>query len=516
MPSPRRPLSTAAVLAAAVALAAPSRAAAPPPVKSSSAGAPSQASPKAPAVKSSSAHGVAPTRVVTWAELVREAEHTNPLMRSARAGLDSFAAQLGRADWAYFPSFKLEAGGTIVPQVTGNALHSASDTSHLGYLFSVNVKMVLPLYTFGKILSLRRAARAGVRVGNAQVDAARWEIRYRAAQAWYGVLLARELQVILDDGEGWLKKAEERMIRLRDQDSDDYDQNEHLRLRSRLADFYQLAANNRELTVQSQQGLRLLLSQPPELLVVPNSKHLDPLPITLLPVERYVAEALKHEPTLCQARAAAAAKRALHDAKKADLLPSFVLLADATIADSNVITDQPSSFAVDTAHAMGASALLGIRWNLDVPNRIWLASQAGANARKATQDASAQALQVEFKVRDLYQQLQNRTSLIKRFAASQKAAQGWLMANWDLYDDGFGEFRDVMDALVQFYSKKVAYLQVVYEHNVLIYELSRAVGADITELSAAADPSPGATPTPARAALPARVPLATRPSGAPK
>ncbi len=491
MPSPRPTLLAAAALALAVLPTAPSRGAAPPPTK------PQAAKPQA------AKPAVSPTRIVTWQELVDESLRTNPLMRAAHAGLDAFAAQLGRADWAYFPSFKLEAGGTIVPEVTGDALRSFTNTDRLGYLFSVNVKMVLPIYTFGKILSLRRAARAGVRVGNAQVDAARWEIVYRCAQAWHGALLARELQVILDDGEKWLKKAERRMIRLRDEDSDDYDQNEHLRLRSRLADFYQLAANNRELTVQAQQGLRLLLSQPAKLLVIPKAKHLEPVPIHLLPVERYVDEALRHEPKLRQARAAAAAKRALHDAKKADMLPSFVLLAEANIADSNVITDQPSSFAVDDAHALGASALLGLRWNLDIPNRVWLASQAGAEARKAAHDAEAQALLVELKVRDLYQQLQNKASLIQHFAESQKAAQGWLMANWDLYDDGFGEFRDVMDALVQFYSKKVAYLQVVYEHNVLIYDLSRAVGADITKFDQVPEAPESSAPTPATTTGPA-------------
>ena len=57
------------------------------------------------------------------------------------------------------------------------------------------------------------------------------------------------------------------------------------------------------------------------------------------------------------------------------------------------------------------------------------------------------------------------------------------MSAWELYDDGFGEFRMVMEALVQFYGKKVTYLRTVFEFNVLVHEFSQAIGVDIRTLS---------------------------------
>ncbi|MDP6946603.1 MAG: hypothetical protein QF464_20810, partial [Myxococcota bacterium] len=65
---------------------------------------------------------------------------------------------------------------------------------------------------------------------------------------------------------------------------------------------------------------------------------------------------------------------------------------------------------------------------------------------------------------------------------SMVAARGWLTASWDLYETGFGNFKDVMDSLVQFYGKKVGYLRTVHEHNLLVVEYSRAIGHDITAL----------------------------------
>src|SRR5690606_6830635 len=100
--------------------------------------------------------------------------------------------------------------------------------------------MVQPLWTFGKIGALQRAAGAGVDVGKAAVEVARWELRSRAAEAWLGRLLGQHLDEILVDGKGWIDKAERRMERLRAEDSPEYDQLEHLRLKTRSAEFYEL------------------------------------------------------------------------------------------------------------------------------------------------------------------------------------------------------------------------------------------------------------------------------------
>jgi len=39
-----------------------------------------------------------------------------------------------------------------------------------------------------------------------------------------------------------------------------------------------------------------------------------------------------------------------------------------------------------------------------------------------------------------------------------------------------------MDALVQFYGKKVGYLKTVHEHNLLIVELGGIIGQDLSSL----------------------------------
>jgi outer membrane protein TolC len=329
-----------------------------------------------------------------------------------------------------------------------------------------------------------------VDVGRAAVELARWELRKRAAEAWLGRLLGSQLDAILVDGKVWIDKAEKRMERLRNQDSVEYDQLEHLRLKTRAAEFYQLQAENLLLMTQANQGLRILLERPPsEGEVAIADKDLVPYEFELLTPEAYVEAAQRSDPTLLVARHTARAQTALADVREAELWPDLFLAGQVELAEATDIQDQPSIFANDPYHQLSVGGVVGLRWRLDVPQRVLRADEARAGARRSRAEAEVQADLQELKVRQLVQDLANKRELLEIFASSQKAAQGWLTATWDTYDAGFGSFRDVMDALVQFYQKKFGYLQLVFEHNVLTWRLSQAIGADVRALGAEAPAS---------------------------
>ncbi len=435
----------------------------------------------------------------SWEALVTHLERHHPLMQAARAGLAQLEAKLGQAEWAIFPSFRLEAAATITPKVTGDALDSDSDWGVIGFFGRTKLEMVQPLWTFGKIGALQRAAGAGVDVGKAAVEVARWELRTRAAEAWLGRLLGRHLDEILVDGKGWIDKAERRMERLRAEDSPEYDQLEHLRLKTRSAEFYELQAQNLLLMTQASQGLRILLEKPaggPEIEIA--DKALTPYEFPVLTADEYVAIAEASDPVIAIARHGARAQAALADAKAAEAWPDIFFAGQLALAESTVIDEQPSIFAHDPYHRQTLGGVLGLRWKLDIPQRVLQTDEARARARRAQAEAEVQADLQEFKVRQLVQELTNKRELIRIFQDSQKSAQGWLTATWDTYDAGFGSFRDVMDALVQFYEKKFGYLRLVFEHNLLTWRLSQAIGTDIRMLTAAPPADAPGSPDPDR------------------
>lgn len=423
---------------------------------------------------------------ITWDALVQEIERTSPLMAAAGAGLDAYEAKLMRARFASFPRFRLEAGAAPTPDIIATGFDIDIDWTRWGYFYRVSLTMVQPVYAFGRIHALRKAARRGVDIGRGQRDLARWELRVRAAQAYYGMLLSRELRSILEEGKRWLAKADARLTALEAQDAAEYDQMEHLRLKTRSAEFFQLEAENLLLDTTSRHGLRLLLSRDVDHGIEPAEDELVAIGFTPLPIERYLALAEENRPELRMARAASRARRALADAKSAEKWPTFVIVADGRVNDSNVM-NRESTFLGPENIGIAAALLLGIRWSLDVPQRMALADEARAEARRAASEAAVAGDLAEIEVRRLHRELVSKSTLIDVYARSQKAAQGWLTAAWDTYDAGFGDFRTVMDALVQFYGKKLGYLKAVHEHNLLVHQLSRAIGRDIISLAPAGD-----------------------------
>lgn len=428
--------------------------------------------------------------VWTWDAFVAHVERHHPVMDAARAGLAQLEAKLEQADWAIFPTFRLEAATTITPKVTGDALDSESDWGTVGIYAKGKLEMVQPLWTFGKIGALQRAAEIGIDVGKAAVEVARWELRVRTAEAWMGRLLGKELDAILVDGKVWIDKAERRMERLRAEDSPEYDQLEHLRLKTRAAEFYQLQADNLLLMTQASQGLRILLGRPEGSEIALADQDLVPYDFPILTGDAYVAVQRQNDPLTRVARRTAQAQDALADAKAAESWPDLFFAGQVSLADAPVIDDQGSIFAHDPYHQRTVGGVVGLRWKLDVPQRIFQTDEARARARRATAEAEVQQQLQEFKVRQLAQELANKRELLRIFQDSQKSAQGWLTATWDTYDAGFGSFRDVMDALVQFYEKKFGYLKLVFEHNLVTWRLSQAIGADVRGL--APPPSPPA------------------------
>ena len=87
---------------------------------------------------------------------------------------------------------------------------------------------------------------------------------------------------------------------------------------------------------------------------------------------------------------------------------------------------------------------------------------------------------MEAEVRRLHRELLHHASLLEVGHKSMVSARGWLTAAWDVYDAGFGDLREVLDALEQFWGTRVAHLRTVVAHNLLVVDLSRAVGVDIT------------------------------------
>lgn len=423
---------------------------------------------------------------LTLDECLRLAREQSALVVAARHNLGMFEAKLFEARWAWFPQGKIEASIGPTPAKRGNPIYGETDFDEWGPLWKVRAEAAAPIYTFGKLAGLKRAAEAGVDVAQDLVALARAEASYRVRQAYYGWLLAKDLIEIVEEGRSYLDKAERRLKKMEMEDDPEYDQVDLLRLRVYRADVEQMALEARRLEELSRFGMRLILGREedgepfdPTAQISLARVDLEPVDVELGELGTHLARAEEHEPMTRAGRAGVRARTALADVAEAGLYPDFYVGGYISYSGSPVADPQDSPFAYDPWNSWFGGAAVGVRYTIDIPQKVARWRQALAEAAYTEQIARIAASRAALDVEKAYREAVDMKHLLSVFRRAQRAARSWLMAKSDLYDAGFGELKEVTDALVEFYKRKLGYLQGIYEFNMAVARLSQTTGADL-------------------------------------
>ena len=152
------------------------------------------------------------TRRLDLAELTRRAR-AGPRAEAAHHATRQAEGRVIEARGVRFPRLELRALAAPSPDIS--CLDAACTTTSpeeptiaLGGLYgAVDVTLLQPLYTFGKLAAAERGARHAAAALASAEDAIAGDIEVEAARAYYGLKLAREMVSELEDGIAALDKA---------------------------------------------------------------------------------------------------------------------------------------------------------------------------------------------------------------------------------------------------------------------------------------------------------------------
>ena len=128
----------------------------------------------------------------------------------------------------------------------------------LGPYLRSDASLSVPLYTFGRVKALKAMARSGLSLGNAKRSIANETMRSQLDQAVLGLLYARELKGLLEDGQKELRRAKEKLLEEEENDDESYDPTDKLRLKLVDLELRDQALEAESLEAQAMTGLRLL------------------------------------------------------------------------------------------------------------------------------------------------------------------------------------------------------------------------------------------------------------------
>jgi len=429
-------------------------------------------------------------RPMTLDEALDLALRQSDLVRAARAGTEALEAQLDQAEALAWPHLRLEGLLAPTPGQRGNALKGRTDYDDWGVFLRGELTGYVPLFGFGKIRHLKRAATLGVEVGRHREAIARAEVRYRVLRAWHALGLARELREVLDEGRGYFEQARKHVEALKREDDPSFDPVDEMKIR-----VYDVQVRSREL--EAARGLALAEATLREVLGLAPGEPVtaDPGPPTLetpvreVTLEETMAFALENRPELVALRSGIEARKAETEARKRNLFPDFVLVGRLSGAYTSVADNQPTPFADDPWNGWGAGAGLGLRWDIEIGRRLgeWREARAGLARLEAEGRDAERGIRLE--VERCFREMQDARQLAEAQQAALKAARGWVVSKLDLYENGMATLRDVMEGLVQFFQTRLDLVKATYDWNVSVAALERASGLRLFPVGPGAIPA---------------------------
>ena len=324
----------------------------------------------------------------TLNELLELARTQNPGLRAADAATHAMQAQVVEAKRNWYPQGDLTSFIAPVPRVEcegpglmmypdqeqnareQNCVTTNASPSHgaLQYLTNfagaytrTDLKLVQPLWDFGKISAGVSAAEAGVTVTTGREAGARADVELNVRKAYWGLKLARELRSMLEEGEGYLDSAQKKIEKQLADGSGNATVTDRLRLRTVRTEIEVRLLEAKRLEEIARSGLRALLNFDSAEDLDVDDEDFEPLEVPAHPLAYYEEQARLSRPEVRTLEYAVKAKRALATLEHRKLYPDLVLIGQISFAYAPTIDSPQNAFASNPFNGYGGGIAAALR-----------------------------------------------------------------------------------------------------------------------------------------------------------
>jgi len=451
--------------------------------------------------------GPAAGKAYTLQELLAIARHGNQGILAGGAAATAMEAQVHEARRNWLPSGELTSLLTALPPITcsvtdpfadpldpsktvrrddacfatsADPVHKFSwpDSSWRGWT-RTDVKLIQPLFDFGKIAAGVEAAEAGVAALRHKQQGTAYDVDLNVRKAYWGRKLARELLDTLEEGTGYIDEAQKKIDKQLAEGVGNVTVTDRLRLRTVRAEIDARTLETKRLAEFALAGLRTLLGPEAPADLEVDDEPLAPLEIPSRPVSYYEESARLNRPEVHALDYAVKAKTALSVLERRREYPDLALVGTGSFAYAPNVDIPKNAFANNpfNGHGFGLAAVL--RMPLDLGPRMARADRMVAEADELGYRRSEALGGIALEVRKAHAEIVEAQARVEAVRKGEKAGKAWVTAVAQNFAIGLAEARDFSDALTAFFQMRARYLQSVFDLNVASAALERATGAAI-------------------------------------
>ena len=427
----------------------------------------------------------APQRVVLdLRESIRTAIARSPEVKGAWFEVEGFLGKKMQADAAKLPQIDLTSVLGPSPRARGDQVSSPDSTSDpqiTGIFLRGDLQVIVPLYTWGMIESFQEAARRGVEAAKQGVRIKSGDVALRVSQAYWGLVLTKELRRLLEEIGTQMDEGVERVERLLEggfsSEIDLY----------KLKTFQGEVAKTRNLVERGEtlakEALRAWLGLAGS---VEGDVKEDRLPTELaapLALELLIEESRQKRPEFTALREGILARKALVEAEKAKRYPLFFFGLFGSLAHATNRDRLTNPFVMDPLHHGFFGPVVGFKYGLDFGVTDGRIKEAEAEVGKLEALQAFAEEGIPLQIRKAYGELEearkNSLALAEAFANAKK----WVVAALANFDLGIGEAKDLADAVLAYARSQAEYFQALFTYQVGVAALEQAVGRNVADVA---------------------------------
>lgn len=365
-----------------------------------------------------------------------------------------------------------DAGSNIAPVTSG----SNRGLSNLGVFARVEVDVVQPLYTFGRLTDARDAAHAGLSAREFLVQDKVNAVRQQTLQLVMAATLTHRLLGLFGDVETALKDVDTKMAKsLKDNDGE-VSTEDHYRLELFKSDLLQQKATVIRAQRLSRAALATLLVLPEPDLVLKDDPFPDPDNIQAPDILTVRVEAEQNRPDIRALDKAIEAKRAQVHASWAEQWPQFFIAGQFAYSVAPGRDTVSNPYVSDYFNALTVYAAVGFKQNLSFYTLKAREDKAQAELDTLLRERMGASHGVDLQVEEAHADLVFAISKRKATHAALAAGRSWFRSAGLNFGLGVGETKDVVDAYKGYAKSQYDDAQATYDVLVAEGRLNQVLG----------------------------------------
>lgn len=412
------------------------------------------------------------------------------MIKDARLGLKVSQVKLSQANKARFlpkitltnvsgPVPKAEGeldatGGFVIPEDL-----TTSIPKDLSFFTQFDLELLQPIYTFGKISGLRKAASFGMQVEEANIEKKQGDVRFQVRELYWGLVLGKEILIVITDAKNEVIKAENNIEGKLDEGSEDISQTDLWKLQIFKYEINKRHRDALDKIELAKSTLKAGLGLAPADSFEVAAEYLDPIDFHLDSLSVYWEIAFVNRSEPAQLRAGLNARMALIGASKSDYYPKFFFGAKISYNYAPGRFDPPGQYIYNPTNFFRPGFVFGLNWDLNfmqTRDRVDLAEIA---YNRLAEKEKLLTAGIRLDVRKSFLELTQAAANIRESRRALKVSENWLRSTTMSWDIGVGEVKDLIDAFKANSGMRAEHLENIFKYNVALAKLSKSIGRDL-------------------------------------